>query len=439
MNVIVIHTIAEGIIFIILGSRNSFVQIPGRLVISLDGRLHQQCTTQHVGHVAIQTLHIFIGIRQAHTILVRMRVNQTSTELDELGLHRIVYTGRETLVVGASTFQSTLLVEIVQTYIISIIGTTATQIDVVVLAYTGLKHLLKPIGIGTVHKLIAARLRIQAIATGQWCVRIGSSLPQIVTILISIHHVVSAAGDNVDTKVALIVDLHRLVLLTVLGSDDNHTICSTRTVDGACRSVLQHLDGLDVVRREVANGRTHGHTVDDIQRSGASERTQTTNLHRGISTRLTVRRNLYTCHLTFKHRRDVRIRHTLQFLGVHNRHRTRQISFLLRTVTHDNHLIQHVVVRLQLDLINDGAPADSDFPVLVAHITYHECSIRCRINLEVTVHIGHTSRLSTFHPDSSTNQGFPGLVYHLTLNLDGLLGHSCLDIDRTDGKSTRNA
>ena len=62
MDIIIINTIAIGIVFVILGSRHYVVQIPCAFIICLDGRLHQQCTTQHVGHVAIETLYILIGI-----------------------------------------------------------------------------------------------------------------------------------------------------------------------------------------------------------------------------------------------------------------------------------------------------------------------------------------------------------------------------------------
>ena len=181
---------------------------------------------------------------------------------------------------------------------------TTTQVDIVVLTCTSLKHLLEPISIGVIHEMVLA-IGSKTIATGQRCIGIGSCMTKIITVLVGIHNVISAAGNPVNAEVALIVHLQGLVFLTALGRDDNHTVGSTRTVDSTCRSVLQHLNGLDVVRREVTDSCTHGHTVNDIERSSTSERTDTTDTYRWVGTRLTVRGNLYTSHLTFQHRRNV--------------------------------------------------------------------------------------------------------------------------------------
>ena len=181
-----------------------------------------------------------------------MRINNAGTEVDELGLHRIVHTGGETLIVRTCTFQSTFLLEVVKTYIISIVCTTTTEVDIVVLTNTSLKHLIHPFRIGVVHEFICAITNC-AISGRQRCTRVGCCLANICAILISIHHIIFTLADEVNTKVTLIVNLQRLILLTSLGCDDNHTVSSTRTVDSTGRSIFQHLNGLNVVWREVAN------------------------------------------------------------------------------------------------------------------------------------------------------------------------------------------
>ena len=103
MYLIIIHTIAVCVIIIILGCRNHLIQIPCGLIVCLDSWLHQQCTTQHVGHITIQTLHILVGIGKTHTVLIGVRINKTGTELDKLGLHHIVHTSGETLIVRTCT------------------------------------------------------------------------------------------------------------------------------------------------------------------------------------------------------------------------------------------------------------------------------------------------------------------------------------------------
>ena len=423
MDGIIVDTVSVSIIVEAAGVTHLVVEHPCRLVVSLDGGLHQQRTTQHVGHVAIQTLHVLRGIRQTHTVLAGVRIDEARTELDELGLHRVVHTCGETLVVRTCALQRTSLLEVVEANVIRIVSTATAEVDVVVLAHTGLEHLVEPVGVSAVHELILAGLGVQRIAAGQRCARVGTGLTQVLAVLVGIHHVVDAAGNLVPAEISLIVNLQGLFLLTALGGDDDHTVSSTRTVDGTCRCILQHLDGLDVVRRDVANSGTHGHTVNHVQRSRRTERTDTTDTHCGVGTGLTVRRNLHAGHLTFQHSRDVRVRHTLQFVGIHNADRTRQVGLLLDTITYDDHLVEHLGVALHLDLLDNGTSADGNLAVFVTHIAHNERRVGRSINREVTVEVGNSTRLSTLHSNSCTNEGFPRLVNNLARDLNGLLGH----------------
>ena len=63
--------------------------------------------------------------------------------------------------------------------------------------------------------------------------------------------------------------------LALLGGDDDDAVRGTRTVDGGRRSILQHLDGLDVIHVEsdVVGGRD---SVDHIQRRVVREGAGTT-------------------------------------------------------------------------------------------------------------------------------------------------------------------
>ena len=104
-------------------------------------------------------------------------------------------------------------------------------------------------------------------------------MTKIITILVGIHNVVCATGNPVNAKISLIVHLQGLIFLTALRRDDYHTVGSTGTVDSTCRSIFQNLNGFNVVRRKVTDGRTHRHTVNDIERSSTSERTDTTDTY----------------------------------------------------------------------------------------------------------------------------------------------------------------
>ena len=173
-----------------------------------------------------------------------------------------------------------------------------------VLADTRLEHFLKPVGVGIILEVVATILA-HLVAAWECSARVGTSLTDIVAILLSVHNVVCATWYNVGTKVARVVHLERLVLLTILCCDDNHTVCCTRTINSTSRSILKNLDSFNIVRREVAYGGTHWHTVDNIKRICATERTDTTNTYLWVGTRLTVGCNLYTGNLTLKHCRDV--------------------------------------------------------------------------------------------------------------------------------------
>ena len=81
-------------------------------------------------------------------------------------------------------------------------------------------------------------------------------------------------GDSRDGHVAVVGYARCAALLTLLGGDDDHTVRSAATVDGCSRGILQHGEGLDVVRVDHSQDVRHtcggvavdGQTVDDIER-----------------------------------------------------------------------------------------------------------------------------------------------------------------------------
>ena len=132
-----------------------------------------------------------------------MRVNEAGTEFDELSLHCIINTSRESIIVRAGALEGSLLLEVVETYIICIMCATTAQINVVVLADTSLKHLIKPIGIGVILKLIGCTAA--TVTTRKGCTRVGTCLTQIRAVLIGIHYIVDTLANNIYTEVALVV------------------------------------------------------------------------------------------------------------------------------------------------------------------------------------------------------------------------------------------
>ena len=155
-----------------------------------------------------------------------MRIDEACAELDELCVHGVVHTCCEALVVRTCTLEGSLLVEVVEADVISIVGTATAQVHVVVLADTRLEHFVEPVGVRTVHEVVLA-VFAQAVATRKRRAAVQASLTEVVAVLVGIHQVVSAAGNLVNTEVALVVNLQRLVFLTILRRDDDHTVSST--------------------------------------------------------------------------------------------------------------------------------------------------------------------------------------------------------------------
>ena len=165
MDIVVVHTISVSVIFIGACSTQLVVQTPSRLIVSLDGWLHEQCTTKYICHVTVETLDILRGVGDTHTVLTGVRVRETGTELDELRLHRVVDTGCETLVVWTCALECAGLLEVVKTYVVCALCTTAAQVDVVVLAHTGLEHFLKPVSVRVVLEMICVGSTVVLVTT----------------------------------------------------------------------------------------------------------------------------------------------------------------------------------------------------------------------------------------------------------------------------------
>ena len=239
-----------------------------------------------------------------------MRIDKTGLEFDELGIHRIVHTCRVALIVGTGALYGSLLIEVVESYIIGIVCTTATEVDIVVLPDTCLEDLVEPVGISAILEMVLTVLS-KLIAAGKCSSTVGTCLTDIVAVLVCIHQIIYAFGDVVYTEIATVVYLQRLILTTMLGGDDDHTVTSTRSVDSTGSSILQDLNGLNIISGEVADRCTHWHTINNIKRCGTTKSTDTTNTYRRICARLAIGRDLHTWNLTLKHRRDVGVGYLL--------------------------------------------------------------------------------------------------------------------------------
>ena len=165
---------------------------------------------------------------------------------------------RHALEVGA--FQRTLLVGITQRDAVGKFLERARQRDVVVMRDGRAVNLLLPVGVGSTEHLVGIAL-------------LAPDVLDEVAILCGIHHVerVLVGADGHATGVR---HLHALTPATFLRCDNDDTVRTAATVDGRGRGILQHVEGLDVLRvngcEKVGNTLhsvvIHRHTINDQQR-----------------------------------------------------------------------------------------------------------------------------------------------------------------------------
>ena len=87
---------------------------------------------------------------------------------------------------------------------------------------------------------------------------------------------------EVEGDVAVVSDVrHTCCTRTLLRRDENHTVGTTSTIDGSRTCILQHGDGLHVLRSDVAKVATSNTVNHDERTIACHERTRTTNLEVG--------------------------------------------------------------------------------------------------------------------------------------------------------------
>ena len=208
------------------GRANHIVKHPCRFVVCLDCRLHVQDTTEHIAKVTIEALNVWVVVADRHRILVRVRIDKTRAEFDELSIHCIIHAGRITFEVRTCTFDRTFLVIVVKAHIISIIGTTTAKVHIVVLANSCLESLFEPVGICIIAEVIVA-IGSKAVTARKRSAGVECCNAEVVAILSSVHQIILVVRHLVNTEIAFVIYLQGLILLTALRRDDHHTISST--------------------------------------------------------------------------------------------------------------------------------------------------------------------------------------------------------------------
>ena len=244
--------------------------------------------------------------------------------------------------------------------------------------------------------------------------RVDTNEVHYIHILLSIQHL----GQTIDIRPTDVTVVRHLDLtsLTLLGGHEDHTVSSSRTVDGAGCSVLQHVDTLDVGRVQVVDITT-GHTVDNVKRSGVTIGTSTTDSHLKAITGLTrYGLNRHTRALALESAEHLCGVHLGDVLTLHLNSSTSDQLLLLDTITYDNHFVKNGIVVLHRD-VEMILIANGNLLSLVTDETDNEGCTGFNIDREVTVEVSnHTVTGVSFFYYAGTDDGTHSIDY-ITCNL----------------------
>ena len=242
--------------------------------------------------------------------------------------------------------------------------------------------------------------------------------------LLGIHHGV-AVEQGLESHVAIIRHCGSLLLITFVCRDDNHTVGTTRTVDGSGRSILQNVHRLDVVGVYIVDATGKGNTVEhDEPVVAGRKRARTTNTYLHGSTRLRRSlRHLYAGHTTLQGVGNIRTGHLAQQVAPHVSHRTGDSLLALRTVTNDNHVVKILSFSFKLYL-QIALAAHIDGLRHISYIRDDQGGTRLNVQCEVTVHIRYSAITCTFFHNRSADERTFAIAHHagylLLLLLSGL-------------------
>ena len=80
-----------------------------------------------------------------------------------------------------------------------------------------------------------------------------------------------------------------------------------------------------------------------------------------------------------------------------------------------------MVIRRELDSINDGTTAYCNLTLLVAKIAYKKSGVRLHTDFKITIQVGNCTCLGILSLDCCTNQRFTLIIYNLSLDCDHLV------------------
>ena len=219
--------------------------------------------------------------------------------------------GADTVLIVTMLCHDTILASIVVAEHILCLLATTRDIDIMCLSHTSRsEHLVLPVDTGTVaifacYTVISACIEvgITYAATKKACESILVATKSLELILI-LHVILNAKqvellAKTLETYITIIRNLS-LAGLTALCSNKDYTIGTSSTINSCSRSILHHVDGLNIVDIHISQTIFHLETIHDVEWLGTlGDRRTTTYSNVDIGTwRTTLGNDVHTGSLT---------------------------------------------------------------------------------------------------------------------------------------------
>ncbi len=307
---------------------------------------------------------------------------------------------------AAGTLDGTLVVVVGQVGGIGVVLAATHDGEVVVMGDGGAADFLEPVGV------VLAVLGNVTLA--------GPSFGPLGTQFVSGEEVRSPEPMG-RGSVAIVLDRDRRLALGVLGRDDDDAVGTAGTVDGGGGTVLQDIDGLNVLRGD--RGKVAGDAVHQHQRSRGTQEGRITAEHDGSGGRRVAgrERDLQTGHLALDQLACIQDGTLVEILRLHALDGGRDVGLLLGTVT-DGHGFLKEGGRLFEDHVDDAAVPDGDGLGFIADAgELQHGGGTLDGNGVLTIHVGDDAvRRSCFH-NTGRDDGFAVGTGDSTLDHD--VGH----------------
>ena len=327
-----------------------------------------------------------------HTLLVHVVGSEVDLRLVRTTRDREVMVVRERLVVN-------ILLHVVLLHVLVSLETTVLSRS----EATNTVKLLQRLGISVTEEL-----------------RTTPSVNQVIIRIERVH----ITGRLVELGIAVVVHLYA-TLLGTLGRDEDYTVSTTGTIDSRRRSILQHVDRLNLIGRDVAH-RTRDTIHEDQRLVRLRDRTTTTHANRNLGVGTTVLCSyMHTGELTLQGLGYVTNGSSHDILGRNRSNRTGQVLTTNGLITNNHDILQRRSILFQT---NEDLGATIYRNVLGLHtdVRYDQHILLCirYIQGELAVHIRTRTKRSTFNHNSGTDNRLTigirnSTLYSLSLSSKG--------------------